>query len=95
MYGRIAFVPKAQLKPILSNGICEIEFKNASAVCPDKVLPLSSVIVPETIIGSLTFKSSKTSSTANKAALQLRVSKTVSIKIKSEPPSIRPLTCSV
>ena len=72
-----------------------MEFKNASAVCPDKVLPLSSVIVPETIIGSLIFKSSKTSSTANKAALQFRVSKTVSIKIKSEPPSIKPLACSV
>ena len=27
------------------------EFKNASVVCPDKVLPLASVIVPETMIG--------------------------------------------
>ena len=91
----MALVPKAQLKPILNSGICEIEFKKASAVCPDNVLPLSSVIVPETIIGKRIFLFSKTTSMANSAALQLRVSNTVSTNNISTPPSSKPFTCSI
>ena len=94
IYGRIAEVPRAQLKPTLNKGACEIEFKNASTVCPDNVLPLSSVIVPEIIIGILMFLFSKTSIIAKIAALQFKVSKTVSTIKTSTPPSINPLVCS-
>ena len=91
----MAFVPKAQLNPTLNSGIWDIEFKNASAVCPESVLPLSSVIVPETIIGTRKPFASNTSSIANKAALQFRVSNTVSTNNKSAPPSNKPFTCSI
>ena len=87
--------PRAQLNPILSKGIWEIEVKKASAVWPESVRPLSSVIVPETIIGSSIFFSSKTSSIANNAALQFKVSKTVSTNNISTPPSTKPITCSL
>ena len=43
--------PNAQLKPTENKGICDTEIKNASAVCPDSVRPLASVIVPLTITG--------------------------------------------
>ena len=94
-YWLIDIAPKAQLKPILNKGIWEIEFKKASVVCPERVLPLSSVIVPDTIIGNLFPIFSKTSSIPNNAALQFRVSKTVSTKSKSTPPSINPKACSL
>lgn len=51
---------------------CAIEFQNASAVWPDKVRPLASVIVPEIITGNRVPVSSKYRSMANRAALAFR-----------------------
>ena len=81
------------MKPMLNNGICEMEIKKASTVCPDNVLPDASVIVPETMIGISIFRSILTSSIANKAAFAFNVSKIVSTKSKSQPPSINASTC--
>ena len=92
-YGFSWCAPKAQLKPTLNNGICEIEIKKASTVCPESVLPEASVMVPETIIGMSILRSSLTSSMAKSAAFAFSVSKMVSTKSKSTPPSIRASTC--
>ena len=67
---------------------------NASSVCPVKVLPLASVIVPDAITGSLIPFSSNTESIANNAALQFRTSNIVSTRRICTPPSISPLACS-
>ena len=93
-YGAISFPPKAQLIPTAKGFACLIEFQNASTVWPDNVLPERSVIVPEIIIGRSIFLSSKKVLIALIAAFALRVSKIVSTKIKSTPPSINPLTAS-
>ena len=57
---------------MLSSGKCETEIKNASVVWPDSVLPLASVMVPDTITGTGFPVSSNNSWIANKAALGLR-----------------------
>ena len=75
--------------------MCDTEVIKASTVCPDKVLPEASVIVPETIMGMSIFCSSLTSSMANKAALALSVSKMVSTNKISTPPAIKASTCSL
>ena len=60
----MSFAPSAQLSPTLNKGKWEIEIKNASVVWPVNVRPLASVIVPETIMGTLIFISIKDSSTS-------------------------------
>ena len=52
-------------------------------------------MVPDTIIGNSMFLVSNTSIIAKRAALQFKVSNTVSTKSKSTPPSINAVTCSV
>ncbi len=64
-----------------------IEFQKASTVWPDSVRPEASVIVPETAIGRSSPSSSSTLRTANSAAFAFSVSNTVSIRIRSTPPS--------
>ena len=59
IYGLRSLVPNAQLNPTLRSGKCDIEIKKAFTVCPDKVLPLLSVIVPLNITGIETLFSSK------------------------------------
>ena len=71
-----------------------MEFQNASVVWPDRVRPDASVMVPETMTGSSRPMSSNTSRTANNAALAFKVSNTVSIKMRSTPPSISPRTAT-
>ena len=95
IYGRICFAPSAQLMPTLNSGMCAMEFQNASTVCPDSVRPLRSVIVTETMTGARRPFASKYWSMANSAAFRFSVSKTVSHKSRSTPPSISPLICSV
>jgi hypothetical protein len=85
--------PKAQLKPTLNKGICEIEIRKASTVWPESVLPDASVIVPDTMIeyqycARLYFFYSKS------AALAFNVSKMVSTNNKSLPPSILLAACT-
>jgi hypothetical protein len=89
-----AHLAGAQLNPIDNGLACRNELKNASGVCPDKVRPERSVMVPDTMTGSRTARSSNTASTANSAAFALRVSKIVSTSRMSAPPSIRPRICS-
>ncbi|CFW38386.1 Uncharacterised protein [Bordetella pertussis] len=50
--------------------------------------------MPEIITGRRTPRASNASSTAKMAALALSVSKMVSIRTMSMPPSSRPLSCS-
>ena len=92
--GLICSAPKAQFSPTAVILACRIECQNASTVCPDNVRPLASVIVPETKIGKSCLTSSNNVLTAKSAALQFSVSKTVSIKKRSTPPSRRPFACS-
>ncbi len=59
--GRSCFAPSAQFRPIAIGRTWRTEFQNASTVCPESVRPDASVIVPETMTGSSTPVSSKTS----------------------------------
>src|SRR5258708_2427828 len=45
MYGRICFAPSAQLMPTLSRSMWETEIQKASTECPERVLPLCSLLV--------------------------------------------------
>ena len=71
-----------------------MEAQKAPTVCPESVLPLASVIVPDIITGRRSPTSSNNSSMAKSAAFALRVSKMVSTISASQPPSINPLACS-
>ena len=92
--GRICWAPSAQLIPTVIGLACATLIQNASTVCPLSVRPLWSVIVTEIISGSSVPSSRCTSSIAISAALQLSVSKIVSHRSRSTPPSISPRTCS-
>ena len=94
-YCRSACAPSAQLSPTLSGRPCATEFQNASVVCPESVRPLASTIVPEIITGSRCPICSNSASSANSAAFALSVSKMVSTRIRSAPPSMRPRAPSV
>ena len=89
MYGRISAAPSEQLMPTASGRTCRTEFQNASVVCPDSVRPEASVIVPDTITGKRRPHRSKQDSSANSAALPFSVSKIVSTRKRSAPPSAR------
>ena len=64
--------------------------QNASTVWPESVRPDASTMVPEMTSGSRTPISSNSDWTAKIAALALSVSKIVSIRRMSAPPSISP-----
>jgi hypothetical protein len=80
--------------PTQSGRACATDTQKASTVWPDSVRPLLSVMVTDTMRGSSTSFSSKTSFAATMAALALRVSKMVSMRIASHPPSTSPRICS-
>ena len=86
--------PNAQFKPMVRGLTCLMEFQKALTVCPDNILPDASVTVPDIMRGSRIDCSSNSAFTANNAALQFRVSKTVSTKMISTPPLISALVCS-
>ncbi|GBC87081.1 hypothetical protein HRbin12_01082 [bacterium HR12] len=88
--GRISAAPRAQFTPTLRGSACATEIQKASTVWPDKVRPLRSVMVTESMIGS----SGATSLAATIAALALSVSKIVSMRRRSTPPSRSPSICS-
>ena len=79
----------------MSGRACATEFQNASVVWPERVRPLASVMVPEIMTGTRSPRRSNTPSMAKIAALALSVSKIVSIRIRSAPPSSRPSVASV
>ena len=93
-YGRRSSAPNAQFSPTASGRTCRMEFQKASVTWPDSVRPLASVMVPDTITGHRRPCSSKSVSTAKIAALALRVSKIVSMRRMSTPPSTRPRASS-
>ena len=80
--------------PTDRSGTCETEFQNASTIWPESVRPDLSVIVTETISGTRRAPSSKSCCAAKSAALRTSVSKTVSKRRTSAPPSRRPRTWS-
>ena len=86
--------PSAQLMPTEKGRAWATETQNASMVWPDRVRPLRSVIVTDSIRGSSLPCSSNTCRTAPIAALALSVSKIVSTSSRSHPPSIRARACS-
>ena len=94
IWARISRAPRAQLSPIVSGAAWRTAFQNASVVWPESVRPERSVIVPEIMTGRSIPFSAKTSLVAKIAALAFRVSKIVSIRMMSAPPSIRPRICS-
>src|SRR5918994_957973 len=88
--GRISVAPSEQFTPTISGFACSTEYQKASTVCPDRLRPLRSIAVNEIQRGT----SGATSSAAAIAALALSVSKIVSIRRRSTPPSTRPRICS-
>ena len=51
-YGSISAGPSAQFNPTTSGSACAMEVRNASTVCPLRVRPERSVIVPEMMSGN-------------------------------------------
>ena len=94
MCGRISSAPRAQLRPTANGRAWRTLFQNASTVWPLSVRPERSVMVPESQIGSGSSPSSSRSITALMAALALSVSKMVSIRNRSTPPSCSASACS-
>ena len=92
--GRRAAAPSAQLRPMASGSACRTEFRNASTVCPERVRPLASTTVPDTMTGTSSPRRSSSERMAKSAALAFRVSKTVSTMSTSTSPSRRPRACS-
>jgi hypothetical protein len=86
--------PSAQFTPTEKGRACSTEVQKASTVCPLSVRPEASVMVTESSSGTSTPRSSSRSRMAAMAALQFRVSKTVSTSSTSAPPSSRPRACS-
>ncbi len=84
--------PSAQLIPTASGRACATEAWKASIVWPDRVRPLLSVMVAEITSGSRTPRRSHSSAIANNAAFAFSVSKIVSTRRMSTPPSSRPRT---
>ena len=89
--GRISRAPTEQLTPTISGRACSIEIQKASTVCPERLRPLRSIAVNEIQSGS----SGTASRAAATAAFALSVSKIVSIRSRSTPPSRSATICSV
>ena len=83
--GRISVAPSEQFTPTTSGSACSTESQKASTVWPERLRPLLSTAVKESQSG----KSGATSCAATIAAFALSVSKTVSIRSRSTPPSRR------
>ncbi len=79
MYGRNASGPSAQFKPTDKALAWRTECQNAVVVCPERIRPLASVIVPEIMTGKRVPVRAKYFLIAKIAALQFSVSNTVSI----------------
>ena len=90
--GRSRSAPNAQLSPIVSGCAWRTACQNASTEWPERLRPDMSVMVMEIIIGISTPRFACSSNTAMIAALAFSVSKIVSIRMKSQPPSISPAT---
>ena len=82
--------PSEQFTPTISGSACSTDAQNASTVWPERLRPLWSIAVKEIQRGT----SGATSSAAAIAAFAFSVSKTVSIRSRSTPPSTSAAICS-
>ena len=78
------------MTPTINGRACSTDTQNASAVWPERLRPLRSIAVNESQSGN----SGATSAAATMAALALSVSKIVSIRRRSTPPSASAAICS-
>ena len=88
--GRISVAPSEQLTPTINGRACSTETQNASDVWPERFRPLRSMAVNDNQRGS----SGATSAAATIAALAFSVSKIVSTRRMSTPPSASAAICS-
>ena len=88
--GRISVAPSEQLTPTMSGSACSTDVQKASLVCPERLRPLLSTAVNESQSGT----SGAASRAATIAAFALSVSKIVSIRKRSTPPSASDRICS-
>ena len=87
--------PIEQLRPRLTTfSKPSIETRSASSDWPERIRPLRSDTVTETITGICRPMLRETSRAAISALFRLSVSKTVSARIRSEPPSTSAAICS-
>ena len=86
--GRSCCAPNEQLSPIVSGRAWRTACQKASTVWPERLRPERSVIVIEIISGTSRPCAWPASIAAMIPALAFSVSKTVSIRMKSTPPSI-------
>ncbi|PAV93430.1 hypothetical protein WR25_10368 [Diploscapter pachys] len=92
--GRSCSAPNEQLSPIVTGLACRTACQNASTVWPDRLRPERSVSVIDSISGRSRPSASAASSVAMIPALAFSVSNTVSIRMKSAPPSTSASICS-
>ncbi len=90
MCGRISSAPSEQFTPTTTGAACSTDRQKASTVCPDRVRPLRLTMVTEIHNG----RCPATSRAAAIAALAFSVSKIVSIRSRSTPPSASAFICS-
>ena len=91
----MSVAPSEQFTPTASGFACATDHQKASMVWPESVRPDLSTIVTEITSGTRARPASEnTSSIATSAAFAFKVSKMVSRRSRSTPPSSRPSTCS-
>ena len=92
--GRSCAAPNEQLRPMVTGLAWRTEAQKASTVWPERLRPERSVSVIEIISGSSRPSACSASKAAMIADLAFSVSKMVSMRMKSTPPSTRASTCS-
>ena len=85
--GRNCSAPNEQLSPIVIGLACRTACQNASTVWPDRLRPDRSVSVIDSMIGTSTPRAAPAWIAAITPAFAFSVSNTVSIRMKSAPPS--------
>ena len=92
--GAIVSAPNVQLSPTASGRAWRTAYQKASTVWPDRLRPDRSVIVIDSMIGMSRPHRCAILRRAWTAALALSVSKIVSTRMKSAPPSTSASACS-
>lgn len=94
MNGIMSCAPKEQLSPRENMSACATDVSSAWSVCPERVRPLLSETVTESMIGTFLPMAVIASWAAKSAALALSVSNIVSIRNASTPPWRSASICS-
>ena len=92
--GRSCCAPKLQLSPTVSGRAWRTACQKASTVWPERLRPDRSVSVIDSMIGISRPSAASALRTAMIPALAFSVSNTVSIRMKSDPPSTSASICS-